>query len=60
MTDTTNEANFFDMPDDDFMSQSDVLENSMLADAEASAGESEQGAEDAAIFSEEGSAEDLS
>lgn len=58
MTDNANEANLFDMPDDEFMSQSEVLENNMLAEAEASVESSEEGADDEAILSNQGSAED--
>lgn len=58
MTDNANEANLFDMPDDEFMSQSEVLENNMLAEAEASVESNEEGADDEAILSNQGSAED--
>lgn len=58
MTDNVNEANLFDMPDDEFMSQSEVLENNMLAEAEASVDTPEEGADDEAILSNQGSAED--
>lgn len=58
MTDNVNEANLFDMPDDEFMSQSEVLENNMLAEAEASVDNAEEGADDATILSQEGGSED--
>lgn len=50
------EANFFDMPDDEFISQSDALEAQALAAVEES--QTEEGEQDESILSDSGSEED--
>lgn len=51
-----NNTNFFDMPDDEFASQSDVLENQMMADYKSV--HSDEGVENETVLSNERDSED--